>query len=398
MKVLIGWDNPEEADLIGLYLNVDENEAEVVCSADDLRDRATNEKSWDIILFAIDSDDIESSFQLFTEIRRLLPETPAIAACRMTEMIQIARFLTNGLRTYIVRDDNGDYMFLLQTTMESIISAVKAEREQLIASKLREEIDSVRKLQESIIPNRLDCPSGYSVCARYESSQISVVGGRPVTMAGGDYYDVFTLPDGSIVLLVGDASGHGMKACMSIMAMHTLVHMIRGDEYRDTASFVAEVNRRLCDQTLVTGEGGFITMLYGILKPDTEEFQWTSAGHPIPMVHHLETNEIEMLGGIDDGGLPIAVYDEAEYDVYTNRIPPNSRLLIYTDGLEEAFPAGMENVHDQYGIPGIKNTLRESRSRTLEETLEALFDDSSAYTQGAGRHDDTSVVLVERRG
>ncbi len=43
-----------------------------------------------------------------------------------------------------------------------------------------------------------------------------------MTLAGGDYYDAFAHGD-NIVVLVGDASGHGMKACMSIMTMHTLI-------------------------------------------------------------------------------------------------------------------------------------------------------------------------------
>jgi phosphoserine phosphatase RsbU/P len=63
--------------------------------------------------------------------------------------------------------------------------------------------------------------------ARYESSQIRVLGDRPVVMAGGDYYDVFSFDDGQVVLVLGDAAGHGVKACMSIMTMHTLISMIR---------------------------------------------------------------------------------------------------------------------------------------------------------------------------
>src|SRR5262249_39980002 len=158
-----------------------------------------------------------------------------------------------------------DFVFLLQSTVESVVQAVQAERERKIAERLREEIDSVRKLQESIIPRNLPAPPGYTICARYESSQIRVLGGQPVAMAGGDYYDVFTSDGSDAVLLVGDASGHGMKACMSIMTMHTLVRMIRGQSYRRTSAFVAEVNRLLSEHGILTGDGGFITLLYGVL-------------------------------------------------------------------------------------------------------------------------------------
>ena len=72
-------------------------------------------------------------------------------------------------------------------------------------------------------------------------------------------------------------------------------------------------------------------------------------------------------------------------------------MLLFTDGLEEAFPASaFDAKHEQFGVEGIKDTLRKSKDLTLDEALQMLFDDSNAYTKGNGRHDDTSVVLLER--
>ena len=80
---------------------------------------------------------------------------------------------------------------------------------------LRDEMDGVRRMQESIIPKGLVPPEGYAITARYEPAQMQVVGEVPVVMAGGDYYDLF-LPDKNQSLMVGDASGHGSKrACRS---------------------------------------------------------------------------------------------------------------------------------------------------------------------------------------
>jgi len=231
--------------------------------------------------------------------------------------------------------------------------------------------------------------------ARYESSQIRVLGGQPVTLAGGDYYDVFTLADESMIMLVGDASGHGMKACMSIMTMHTLIRMIRSNKYNDTGSFVAEVNRHLCDQIIVNEDGGFITLLYAILQSETNELQWTSAGHPFPLLQNMEDNTFSELAGENDGGFPLGIVPDAEYSIQTTVIPPNSRLLIYTDGLAEAFPDGQQG-HSEFGIKGIKKTLQDAHDLPLDETLALLFAESHTFTKGMGRHDDTSVVLLER--
>jgi sigma-B regulation protein RsbU (phosphoserine phosphatase) len=349
MRFLVGWDEPSEAELISLYLNVDGIEATIADDGEHLLQLAGNGTSWDAILVTTDTPDTATAFEHFKKVRQAAPNSPVVGACQADAVFSVAQFMTNGLRTYVIRDVAGDYMFLLRATLESTVEAVRSERERLVSEKLRQEID----------------------------------------------YDVFMFDDNSIVLLVGDASGHGMRACMSIMTMHTLVSTIRDRKFEDTASFVADINRWLCEQAIVYDEGGFITLLYAILRTDTNELQWTSAGHPVPILQHLDDNRIELLGTVDHGGLPLGVLSDAEYETYTSKIPPNSRLLIYTDGLEEAFPDGGD-VHGEFGIKGIMETMGASPDSKIEDAMQQLFDASNAFTEGAGRHDDTSVVMLDR--
>jgi serine phosphatase RsbU (regulator of sigma subunit) len=124
---------------------------------------------------------------------------------------------------------------------------------------------------------------------------------------------------------------------------------------------------------------------------------WTSAGQPMPLLQDLASNEITQLGSEEQGGLPLAIDEDWVYEEVSVTIPENSRLLIYTDGLDEAFPADGDQQHDQFGLEGIINTLQSSRDLPLEEALKKLFQESNAATRGSGRHDDTSVVLLERK-
>jgi len=397
MRILAGWDNEPEAQLLITFLSV-EHEITVTTSGDEFLAAVDSGMTFDVILMAITLPDIDAGYQLFQHAHKRFPQAPILGACSPSDIFQIVRFMANGMNAYVIRDSSGDYVFMLQSILESTIEAVLAARDQELARKLREEIESVRKLQASVIPRHLDAPPGYQICGRYEPSQIRVLGGQPVTMAGGDYYDVFTLPNDNIVLLVGDASGHGMKACMSIMTMHTLVRMIRTQQYTNTAHFVDEINNQLCEQSIVSEEGGFITLLYGILDIETNVLQWSAAGHQAPILQNLDTGEIGPVAGADAGGLPLAVMEEAEYDSYSLPIPENCRLLLYTDGLEEAFPENSSgDIHDQFGIDGITRSMTATRDLPLEESLEILFDASSEHTQGSGRHDDTSVLYLERR-
>jgi CheY-like chemotaxis protein len=288
MQILVGWDDPTQAELLSLYLDVEENTVRITATAGELLGAAA-EGGWDVVLMSLRFPDPDTGFDTFLKVRQMLPASPVVGVCDSEDTFQLARFISAGLRSHVMRDAGGDFVFLLPQTLQSAVEAVRAEHDQKLAERLREEIDSVRKLQESIIPKNLFTPQGYGLAARYEPSQISVMGGRAVVMAGGDYYDVFSLDDEHLVILLGDASGHGMKACMSIMTMHTLVRMIRGKEYSNTAQFVFEINQRLCEQGVVTDEGGFITLLYAVLNPATNALQWTSAGHPLPMIHRVET-------------------------------------------------------------------------------------------------------------
>jgi serine phosphatase RsbU (regulator of sigma subunit) len=282
------------------------------------------------------------------------------------------------------------------SALESAVEAERAARASALAGKLREELDGVRKLQETIIPRGITCQTGYRAVARYEPSEVNVAGGQPVVMAGGDYYEVFPADSQTLVALVGDASGHGLKACMSIITMHTLIRMIAGERYTDTARFVEAINKRLCESTIVQSGGGFITLFYAAIDTDTHTMRWTSAGHPPALIHDRETNRVRPVGGNHDGGLPLGITAEMGYDVLSTDVPAGGRVLIYSDGLTDALaPAGREPT--MFGIDGICQTLRDCRDCSLEETLEALFHESRVFTDGEGRHDDTSVVLVERQ-
>jgi len=395
MKLLVGWDQASEAELISLYLSASGNDVSIADSAGELERLATDGTTWDAVLMPTRFPDWDRGYEAFLKIQQAMPDCPVIGACHSEELFRIARFLMQGMRTYVLRDRSQDFVFLLQMTVESVVQAVQAERERKVSERLREEIESVRMLQESIIPRNLHAPDGYSICAGYEPAQIRILGGQPVAMAGGDYYDVFTLDENDAVVLVGDASGHGMKACMSIMTMHTLVRMIRGNHYRHASAFVAEVNRLLSEHTIVSGSGGFITLLYGILVGNKNEFQWSSAGHPAPLLHDLESNQVAPLPGEDVGGMPLGIAADETYSQCVSVIPRQSRLLLYTDGLIEAFAEG-PNGHREFGLEGVVETLKRCRNKTLDDTRHELFAASHQFTGGAGRHDDTSVVILER--
>jgi serine phosphatase RsbU (regulator of sigma subunit) len=183
---------------------------------------------------------------------------------------------------------------------------------------------------------------------------------------------------------------------MSIIAMHTLIRMLPDDLYRDTARFVAEINQRLCENSIVQNGEGFITLFYAALDTVDHTMTWTSAGHPPALVHRRDINKVMPIGLDSDGGVPLGIAPGMDYPSKTYSIPPGSRLLIYSDGLADAFPVERDGC-PIFGVRGITQTLQACRSHNLEHTLDQLFQASHGCTGGQGRHDGTSVLLVERQ-
>jgi sigma-B regulation protein RsbU (phosphoserine phosphatase) len=398
MRILAGWDDPGEAELLRLYLAAGEANEVLLTDQEDEFVKSATEQMWDVILMCLTfPNSAEKGLAIYNHLQDLGLDLPIVVACRPNEIMNLPRFLLRGLRFYLFRDAQGDFMFLVQSILDSAFAVAQAERAQRLAEQLRQEVDGVRTLQEAIIPRGLTPPNGYRATARYEPAQVTVLGGKPVVLAGGDYYDLFCPDNHTLTALIGDASGHGLKACLSIMTMHTLVRMLASDRFRDTAGFVAEINKLLCENSIVQSGGGFITLLYASVDTSKHQVSWASAGHPPPLLHRLDTNEVTQVGANSDGGPPLGIADGMPYDSFSFLMPPHSRLLLYTDGLTDAL-CEKDNKNAAFGVNGICDALRHCQQRNLDETLDYLFQASNSFTEGSGRHDDTSVLLLERDG
>ena len=167
MRILVGWDNPIEAETIELILNVDESTASIFTDADQF-EAAVDQGNWDVVLMATNFPNEEAALELFKKVQDVLSNSPVVGAWKQGEFTNLARFISLGLHSHLMRDSEGDYIFLIPSMMEAALAAAIAQKSRALAERLREEVDSVRRLQESVIPRDLPAPPGYEVVARYE--------------------------------------------------------------------------------------------------------------------------------------------------------------------------------------------------------------------------------------
>lgn len=196
---------------------------------------------------------------------------------------------------------------------------------------------------------------------------------RPVNAVSGDIYHVRQLADGRVAFFVADAVGHGVPAALLTMVLTNSLLSADHDESERSPTLVLErLNRRLLDSSLHTGR--FATAVYGIVDPVSGEAHIAGAGHPAPIV--MSPRGAREVG--TDGPL-LGVFSDAEFPTTTVRLAPGETLVLYTDGLEAAFP--------------VEKSLRTTRlaegkhAHAHVDHLESLFTRLSAH--------DPSVVLTQ---
>jgi sigma-B regulation protein RsbU (phosphoserine phosphatase) len=155
---------------------------------------------------------------------------------------------------------------------------------------------------------------------------------RPVNAVSGDIYHVRQLADGRVAFFVADAVGHGVPAALLTMVLTNSLLSSDHDESERSPTLVLErLNRRLLDSSLHTGR--FATAVYGIVDPVSGEAHIAGAGHPAPIVMSGRgAREVET-----DGPL-LGVFSDAEFPTRSFKLAPGETLVLYTDGLEAAFP------------------------------------------------------------
>ena len=177
--------------------------------------------------------------------------------------------------------------------------------------RIASELEAARTLQHVLIPDCMPSIPGLSIATAY----------FPAQEVGGDFYQIFPLSSGETVVVLGDVSGKGLNAAMTVSmivgAVRTLV------EINDSpASILAGLNRQLCERNW-----GFTTCL--ALRISANGFLTVAnAGHLLPYRNGIELSL--------DHALPLGVAPGAAYSEFTARLMPGDRLTLLTDGVPEA--------------------------------------------------------------
>jgi PAS domain S-box-containing protein len=237
----------------------------------------------------------------------------------------------------------------------AIGNATAYERERRVATTFQE---------AALVPSLPEIP-GLTFEAMYQAAMLEAT-------VGGDWYDAFRLPDGRVVISIGDVAGKGLQAAVAMASVRQSIRTaaLINPEPDAVLNAVDRIVRAI-------GQAPFVTAFVGVLDPVSFEFTFASAGHPPALLREADGT----LTSLAEGDLPLGLRGATEDGARTIEIAPGSVLLCYTDGLTE---------FDRDPIDG-EHRVRAAFARAHGDVAREIY---ASISQGRPAHDDVAILAV----
>lgn len=247
------------------------------------------------------------------------------------------------------------------------------EKSLLEAENLRKsrELEEARKLQMSMLPQKLP---------EHELCDIDVFM-KPATEVGGDYYDFHLGRDGTLTVVIGDATGHGMNAGTMVTAIKSLFGTY--DESVEIPVFYKNCSKIIKDMNL-----GHLFMAMMMLKIKKNSIIASAAGMPPALMFRKKSQTVEeiRLKGPPLGALSNYSFKQTEIDFRSG-----DTLLLMSDGFVELF-----NQNDEMlGMERVKKLFREAVTNSAGQIIESMNEAGIQWRQGRGQEDDMTFILLK---
>jgi serine phosphatase RsbU (regulator of sigma subunit) len=272
-----------------------------------------------------------------------------------------------------VRDERtfsaGDLQ-LLELAADRIATAI----DRVVAFERERSVATI--LQDSLMPGAIPDLAGLEVATRYRPAGL----GHRV---GGDFYDVFQLPDGRSAAVVGDVRGKGPEAAARTALVRFTVRALAPRE-PSPASVLRELNQAMIDQSATRRR--HCTLSFATFRHDGSgvDITMSSGGHPLPFV--LRAN-----GRVDEIGAPgslVGLLDDVTHEDVAARLEAGDVALFYTDGVTEA-----HHGRDLFGEERLAQVLAECKGQGPAEVAARVEQAVEDFNNGPLR-DDIAIVAL----
>ncbi len=339
-----------------------------------------NQKDIDIILSDINMPEMDG-LTLLTKVNEMQnPALKCIMVSAYGDMGNIRSAMNNGAFDFATKPiDLDDLSLTIEKAIEQIEYIKKSQEEHSQLESLKNDLAVAAEIQQAILPNV------FPPFPESEDKMDLAALMTPAKDVGGDFYDYFRIDDDHIGLVIADVSGKGIPAAIFMAVSRTLIRTI-GLQGCDTAQCLTKSNELLSKESV---ECMFVTVFYAIYNTNTGDIEYCNGGHNAPFI--LRANgEVEQL--------PISTnrivgIEGSTYQSDTTHLAMGDTLLMYTDGINEAFDVD----YKEYGEARMETLLKTQVGKSCQEIVQAQLDDVRAFAGDAPQSDDITLLALKRK-
>ena len=378
-KILFVDDEPDLEPLIlqRMRRNIRRGEYEVVFARDGVEalEMLMEDKEIDMVVSDINMPRMDG-LTLLQQIQEVTPDIRAIIISAYGDMENIRTAMNRGAFDFVTKPlDFQDLRLTIDRTLQHLDEWREAlqSRDKLVA--LQNELDVANNIQQSVLPASFPESDTYEI---YGSMQ-------PARNVGGDFFDVQVLRDGKLGLAIADVSDKGMPAALFMMSSRMLLKGA-GQRFESPGEALEEVNNLLDAENEAAM---FVTLFYAIYDTKTHVFKYANGGHNEPVIVHPDgtTTVIEPTGGTALGIIPFIEYSEDNV-----KLEPGDTVILYTDGITEAFNSEGE----LFGMHRLRDVFKDKQPQTAQETSEMVFDAVNEFAGDEPQSDDQACLVFRR--
>lgn len=333
-----------------------------------------------VVLLDVVMETPDAGFQTVKEIRERL-DNPMVRIVLRTGQPGIA-----PEESVILDYDVNDYVAKTEPfsrLLTSVITGLRSFRD----LQIRRQFNLAAALEEHMFTRKFPQFTGYEIVARNQSA----------LETGGDFYEIQSVSDHEVVMVVGDVSGKGLPASLYVSATLSMIRTqlecyksVEREDMLRPASILKMVNRLLL-KTLQRGK--FVTMFIGVLDVRSHQFCYASAGHcaAYMVVPGQEPKALQAGGMVC--GLCGAPFDKMVKESCVS-VPMGGYVVVNTDGLTEATNRSGE----MYGDERYKNQVGKLQlDLSAREAMSLIWDDVMEHLNHGDLSDDCTLACIKRR-
>ena len=238
--------------------------------------------------------------------------------------------------------------------------------------RLERDLAMARELQFRLLPPTPPKLQNLEIAAKFV----------PARAIGGDLYDFVNYSLSRTAIVIGDVSGKGAPAAIYAALVSGILRSHAPME-PGPAEMLRAVNFSLGERRI---DGQFVSIIYAVWDDPNRTLQVASSGLPRPIYCHAGKTEV-----IEATGLPLGLFDDAEYDEFTFHADPGDLFVFFSDGILDARNRGGE----LFGRSRVEQTVARCSMEAAGSVVATLFKEVTEYAAEVEAFDDQTVVAIK---